>query len=51
MKDSGAEGDFNIGGLVPEVSEEKYICMWPRVHSYYILVKIWLLFGLVQKSS
>jgi hypothetical protein len=30
MKDSGAEGDVNYGGLAQEVSGKKIISMWPR---------------------
>ena len=38
MKDSGAEGDLNCGGLALDVSEENF-SMWSRDSSCDILVK------------
>ena len=39
MKDSGAEGDLNCGGLAQEVSEEKNFSMLLRNHSCDMLMK------------
>lgn len=40
MEDSGAEGNFNCGGLAQGVSEDKDISMWSRDPSCDILTAV-----------